>query len=224
MSSPLHAPEPSPVGTVDVLAPAGPDPELLALPAPNLGERRFTIVLMVATMLASIAMAWALRGEVTYALTAPAPAELGDLAHATPGGELANRYVRASGLLGSAGAIRYERPMEGDSFRLAPIAGNPAVWVEIRVPEGMEGPKFAPPTSFVGRLVPFRDAGVRHAGLVKSLATAGGATVAPDAWLLVDGASPRASRWAIALGVLLAYFVAYNALGIFKLARRVRDA
>jgi two-component system response regulator AtoC len=218
MPTPYSAPSGSPADAAD-LASTGPDPELEALPAPRREERRFTLVLMVATILASAAMGWALRGEVRYALTPPTPVELGDLGHATPTADLANRYVRAGGLLASAGAIRYERPMEGDSFRLAPIAGNPGVWVEIRVPEGMEGPKFAPPTSFVGRLVPFREAGVRHAGLVKSA----GAAVPPNAWLLVDGSSPRASRWAIALGVLLAYFAAYNAFGLFKLFRRVQD-
>ena len=200
-----------------------PDPDLVALPAPRREERRFTVLLMVATALASAWMIFSLRGEVGYALSSPAPLELGDLAQATPAAELANRYVRASGLLASVGSIRYERPMEGDSFRLAPLAGNPKVWIEIRVPEGMEGPKFAPPTSFVGRLVPFREAGIRHAGLARSVEAAGGAKISPDAWVLVDGSSPRASRWSIALGLLLAYFTGWNLYGVFKLMRRVRD-
>jgi hypothetical protein len=147
-----------------------PDQDLIALPAPPRQERVLTVVLMLATAVASLAMLWALRGEVAYALSTRAPLELGELGQATPTAGLKNRYVRATGLLSSGRAIRYERPMEGDSFRLAPLASNPGVWVEIRVPEGMEGPKFAPPTTFVGRLVPFSEAGIRHVGLAQSVA------------------------------------------------------
>jgi hypothetical protein len=201
-----------------------PDQDLIALPAPPRQERVLTVVLMLATAVASLAMLWALRGEVAYALSARAPLELGELGQAAPTAGLKNRYVRATGLLSSGRAIRYERPMEGDSFRLAPLASNPGVWVEIRVPEGMEGPKFAPPTTFVGRLVPFSEAGIRHVGLAQSVAEAGGGEIPAGSWLLVDGASPRASRWAIALGALLAYFVGWNALGVFRLVRKVGDA
>jgi hypothetical protein len=223
-SSPAPTDSPSDLARPVDDADRRPDPELVALPAPPREERRFTVLLMLATALASAWMIFALRGEVSYALSPATPVELGDLGQATPSAELANRYVRASGLLASVGSIRYERPMEGDSFRLAPLAGNAKVWVEIRVPEGMEGPKFAPPTSFVGRLVPFRDAGIRHAGLTRSVEAAGAGAIAPDAWVLVDGTSPRASRWAIALGVLLAYFAAWNAYGVFKLVRKIKDA
>ena len=218
-----NAPAPTPLPADLDEAERRPDPELLALPAPPRDERRLTLLLMGATILASCWMIYALRGEVSYALSTATPLELGDLAQATPSGEVKNRYVRASGLLASGTAIRYERPMEGDSFRLAPIASNPNVWIEARVPEGMEGPKFVPPTSFVGRLVPFHDAGIRHAGLEKNVSAAGGDRVPAGAWLLVDGASPRASRWAIALEGLLAYFALWNAVGVWKLARKIRD-
>lgn len=198
----------------------GPDPELLALPAPPWQERAFTLGMMVVTSVAAIALGFALRGEVAYALAGRVPQDIGDLARTTPTAALANHYVRASGLLSTASAIRYERPMEGDSFRLAPIAGNPKVWVEIRVPEGMEGPKFAPPTSFAGRLVPMAQAGIRQAGLPSRVAEAGLGPVPADAWLLVDGASPRASRWSLALLALLGYFAVWNVVGLAKLVAR----
>lgn len=218
------APLPTPLQAPLVEADVRPDPEFLALPAPPRQERALTVALMGLTIVASLMVLWTLRGEVRYALSPSTPVELGELAQATPTAELSNRYTRASGLLASSRAIRYERPMEGDSFRLVPIAGNDKVWVEIRVPEGMEGPKFAPPTSFVGRLVPFAEAGIRHVGLARSVAEAGGGKVPEGAWLLVDGTSPRASRWAIALGALLAYFVAWNVLGVFRLTRKIKDA
>ena len=110
----------------------------------------------------------------------------------------------------------------GDSFT-TPVAGNPAVWVEIRVPEGFEGPRFVPPTAFAGRLVPIADAGLRHAGLVASVREHTGTTVPKDAWILIDGSSPRASRWALALVLLFAGFSLWNVLATGRLLARVRD-
>ena len=131
--------------------------------------------------------------------------------------------MRASGLLGTSGAIRYGRAAEGDSFRLAPVAGNPGLWVEIRVPEGFEGPRFVPPTAFAGRLVPFRKAGVRHVrpDQVGARPDRGG-VVPDDAWVLIDGSSPRASRWAVALTALFLGFAAWNVAGVARVLSRVR--
>lgn len=175
---------------------------------------------MAVTALAALAMGSALGGEALFALAHGRPQEVADLATLAPGPELANQYVRGHGLLGTVGAVRYGRPAEGDSFRLAPVAGNPRIWVEIRVPEGFEGPRFVPPSTFAGRLVPLGDAGLRHAGL-------GGAVpdghLPADAWLLVDGNSPRASRWALALVALLLGFAVWNLAAIGKVLRRVRD-
>lgn len=210
-------------------APSGPtpnvaelDPELDALPAPPKRERSAAVVMMLITALAAIWMGAALLGEARYALTPGQPADLGDLTPLRPGADLANRYVRASGLLATAGAIRYGRAAEGDSFRLAPVAGNPNVWVEIRVPEGFEGPRFVPPSSLAGRLVPFREAGIRHAGLVNAVRDQTEVRVPEGAWLLIDGSSPRASRWAVALAALFAGFAVWNLAGVARVLSRVR--
>jgi len=211
-------------GRGEVGIPRDEDPELLALPAPRRRERGATLLVMGVTAIASVAMAMLLAGEARYALSSGQPAELGELAKLAPGAELANRYVRGNGLLATSGAVKYGRPAEGDSFRLAPIATNPKIWVEIRVPEGFEGPRFVPPSTFAGRLVPLRQAGIRHAGLGGSTAEAGVSQAVPeDAWLLVDGDSPRASRWAVALVALLIGFAGWNLLGIARIVRRVRD-
>ena len=130
--------------------------------------------------------------------------------------------MHAKGLLGTTGAIRYARPFEGDSFRLHPVAGNEKIWVEIRVPEGMEGPRFVPPSDFTGRLVPFKGAGLRHAGVQKSVQRETAKTVSADAWLLTDGASPRASRWAVALFALFAFFALWNVVNVIRILRPVR--
>lgn len=213
----------SPDAIADAPAVGQADPELLALPAPPKRERTATLALMGITALAALGMCAALAGEALYATTPGRPVELADLAALQPGDDLDNRYVRGSGLLGTSGAVRYGRPAEGDSFRLAPVAGNPRVWVEIRVPEGFEGPRFVPPSTFAGRLVPLDDAGIRHAGLRRAAASGAGDAIPADAWLLVDGNSPRASRWALALVVLLFAFAGWNLVGIARLLRRVRD-
>ncbi len=199
------------------------DPDLLALPAPPKRERTFTVVMMFLTAIAALWMAVALLGEAGYAVSAGRPNDVGDLTSFEPSGDLANRYVHATALLGSTGAIRYGRAAEGDSFRLAPVAGNPKIWVEIRVPEGFEGPRYVPPSAFAGRLVPFKRAGVRHAGLIDAVRRETNATVPDDAWLLVDGSSPRTARWAVALAALFGLFALWNLGGVARILTRVKD-
>jgi hypothetical protein len=196
------------------------DPDLEALPEPRRPGRRLTLVSMSVTAVVALAMAWALGGEATYSLAKGPPKDLGNLSELKPSAALANTWVHGEALLGSAQAIRYHRPLEDDSYRLAPVAGNDAIWVQIRVPEGMEGPRFVPPTSFVGRLVPISSAGLRHSGLDDAVETAGAGKVPDGAWLLVDGEAPATTRWAIGLVVMFLGFAAFNAYGLTRLLRR----
>ena len=200
-----------------------PDPELEALPKPRRPGRRLTLAALAITALASITMSGALFSDVSYGLSSTPPRDLGSLAEVSPGEQLANRWVRAEGRLGTAGAIRYGRPLESDSYRLAPVAGNPKVWVQLRVPAGMEGPHFVPPTSFVGRLLPASSAGLRHGGLQSSVAEAGGVTMPDDAWLLIDGEAPATTRWTLGVVALLLGFAGFSVYGLFRLLSPVRD-
>ncbi len=206
-------------------SPSALDPELSALPAPPKRERTITVVLMLVTAALSLLMTAALLSEARYALSPGTPNDVGDLAAFSPAADpnIGNRYTRATALLGTAGAIRYGRAAEGDSFRLAPVAGNPNIWVEIRVPEGFEGPRFVPPTLFAGRLVPFDAAGIRHSFLRAAVAEQTQTQVPQGAWLLIDGSSPRASRWAVALSLLFVGFALWNGVGVVRLLKRVRD-
>lgn len=61
------------------------DPELVALPAPPRRDRTLAAVLMLVTAAASVAMCWALRGEVGYAFRRAVPASIGDLTGWQPG-------------------------------------------------------------------------------------------------------------------------------------------
>ncbi|MFO0588674.1 MAG: hypothetical protein U0441_14085 [Polyangiaceae bacterium] len=200
-----------------------PDPELTALPAPPRRERTFAVVMMCLTAAAALTMSLLLFEEARYALAPSSPNDVGDLATLKPTADMTNHYTFATGLLGTTGAIRYARTAESDSFRLMPVAGNPSLWVEIRVPEGFEGPRFVPPTKFAGRLVPMANAGMRHVGLSKAVKDQTDVTIPEDAWLLIDGSSPRASRWAIALAALFVAFAGWNIFGVARVMRSVKD-
>jgi hypothetical protein len=215
---------PSPSSTLNVSpSSAEADPDLIALPAPPKRERTFTVAMMSLTALAALWMGVLLLGEAGYAVSAGQPTDVGELTSFAPPPDLANRYVHATALLGGAGAIRYGRAAEGDSFRLAPVAGNPKIWVEIRVPEGFEGPRYVPPSAFAGRLVPFKKAGVRHVGLMDAVRRETNTALPDDAWLLIDGSSPRSSRWAVALASLFGLFALWNLGGVARILTRVKD-
>jgi hypothetical protein len=132
--------------------------------------------------------------------------------------------VHAQGQLSVTNAIRYRRPLERDSYRLASVDGNPKLWVQIRVPAGAEDPRFVPPDSFVGRLLPIDELGLRQRGLREAVAEAGLPLPSDDAWLLVDGESPAAVRWAFGLFALLVAFAAFNVIGLVRLARPIPTA
>jgi hypothetical protein len=198
------------------------DEELASLPDPPRRERRAVIALMAATVLASAAMVASLAGDAAFAFAPAGPTDLGDLRTAPADALVANSYVRGEAMLGGAGAIRFEHPFESDWYRLAPVAGRPDVWVELRVPEKVASDRFVPPTSFAGRLVRFDAAGPRHRGLASSIKDLTYTQVPPGAWILVDGEAPSHARWAVALVALFAAFAVWNAVAIVRLVRKVR--
>lgn len=178
---------------------------------------------MSVTLVLSLVMAYALRGQAAYAMVTGAPRDLGYLTDVQLSPQLANQYVRGEALLASDSAVRYSRPLESDSYRLAHVAGNDRIWVEVRVPEGLEGPHFVPPSSFVGRLVPIERSGLSHDDLDRAVASSGG-TMPRDAWLLMDGHAPGGSRWAVGLTLLFVAFAGFNAFGLYRLWRPARDS
>lgn len=199
------------------------DPELLQLPDPPKRERSLTVALLVFTALAALTMVLALRRDAAYAFAPPSARDVGDLTTVDPSGFVENQYVRAQAMLGSAHAIRYERPLVSDSFRLMPVAGRDNVWVEVRVPPRGENIRWVPPSQVSGRLVRFETAGPRHRGLADAVKDATGTEIPKNAWLLVDGAAPSDARWAVLLVALFAGFAAWNAFATAKLLRRVRS-
>ncbi|HMI87451.1 MAG TPA: hypothetical protein VK550_25355 [Polyangiaceae bacterium] len=197
------------------------DPELVALPRPPRQERTISLLLMGLTGLLAVFMTAALASDVTYAFAGSAPEPVGELSHLAPASPLRNTFVRADGLLRRESAIRYHRPLETDTFQLVPVAGNDRIWVELRVPPGPPNAVAVPPTTFVGRLLPMRSIAFGFGGLRRSVETSA-APIAPDAWVLIDGATPTSSQWTVALAALLALFAGYNLLMIARILRPAR--
>jgi hypothetical protein len=200
------------------------DPELVSLPNPPRGGRTFAVLILGVAAAAAIGMALLLRHDVAYAMTKASPATLGDLRSATDAALVSNEnhLVRAEGMLGVAGGIRYERPFVDDTFRTLPVAGRANVWVDLRVPEGQESGRWEPPRSFTGRLVRFDAAGPRHRALAAAIEHATHVPVPPSAWLLVDGEGPDSMRWAILLTGLFLGFAVWNTAAIVRMLRRVQ--
>jgi hypothetical protein len=76
--------------------------------------------------------------------------------------------------------------------------------------------------TFVGRLLPVRDIAFGWGGLRRFLSATAGMPIPPDAWVLVDGATPAASQWTVALAALLVLFAGYNLVTIARILRPAR--
>lgn len=195
--------------------------ELARLPPPRRPWRRATLVTLTLSAAGSLVLALLVLPDVGYSLTSGAPRELGDLSATTPDPGAKNAWVHGEAALSTTRAIRYRRPLESDSYRLAQVEGNPRVWVQIRVPAGEEGPRFVPPTSFVGRIVPVAESGIRQQDLRAAVSEVGLSPPNEDAWLLIDGESPAAMRWVLGLLLLLLGFFVFNVVGLVQLGRSI---
>jgi hypothetical protein len=199
-----------------------PDADLEALPPPRRPWRKLTLVVMSVTLLGSLALTLALRGELSFSLSGQPPRGLGELSRFAPQAADANTWVQGEGELEVRGAIAYRRPLESDSYRLSPVSGTDKLWVQVRVPSDDADPdhkRFVPPTSFVGRLVPASQGGVRLSQLGGAIAEAGRPPLPSDAWLLIDGEAPATTRWTLGLVALLLGFAAFNLFGLRRLLR-----
>jgi hypothetical protein len=181
--------------------------------------------MLAMSAIAALALAYGLRHDVAYALSSGPPAELGDLTRLSRASlpALRNRWVRAEATLSPTVAVRYARPLEAGSYRVAQVSGQPNVWVQIRVPADMEGPHFVPPTSFMGRILPLAAGGVRLQGVERAMQLASGGRDVSDAWLLVDDEAPHGLRWSLGVVSLLIGFACFNVWGLVRLLRPVHD-
>jgi len=171
----------------------------------------------------SLWVAGSLVPQATYSLQSGPPRDLGPLTHVQLDRTLENTWAHGAAELADR-SVEYRRPLDADRFRLAAVSGNQNVWVELRIPSGIEPEHYVPPNSFVGRLVPFDHVGLRHAALSEAVSAAFGRPPAPGAWLLVDGEAPGTTRWTMGLIGLFLAFAAFNVWGIVRLLRPLRAA
>lgn len=211
MSQPMHSAPDAPSESTS-------DEELLALPTPPRRTRALSFGLMVLTSILALSMVWALSGELSYALEPSEPRSVGRLSELSLAPELANRFVVGRGEVSLEGGVTYERFLEADRFRVVKVVDNPRLWIELR----QTTEPSLPQTSFVGRLVPLSSAGIQYRGLAAEIAAQDDDGPAGDRWLLVEGAAPASSYWALALGSLLLAFASWNLAQLARLARRVR--
>lgn len=219
-------PEPSHSQVPAPPAPGEPDADLEALPPPRRPWRKLTLGVMTLTLLGSLGMLTALRGELSFSLRAGAPRGVGELSGFTPQSDDANSWVRGEGELEAQGAIAYRRPLEADSFRLSRVRGSDSLWVQVRVPRDDDDPqhkRFVPPSSFVGRLVPLEQGGLRLSQLPSAVAESGHPALPPSTWLLIDGEGPASIRWTLGVALLLLGFAAFNLFGLVRLLRPATD-
>lgn len=197
------------------------DPELESLPEPRRPWRRATLFTLGLVGTLALTLMISLRTEVTYALMDGQPLKLGELGQFSPELKHANRWVQGRAEL-SVAAAGYKRPLDPDRFRLAPVVGNPKLWVELREPAGSREEYFIAPSSFVGRLVPLSNPGLAYADLSTALAKSGQPTPPADAWVLSDGSSPRGYRWLLGVTAVLLGIAGFCTYGLYHLAGPVR--
>jgi len=180
-----------------------------------------TLVSLAMTAVIAIAMTVGLSSDLGYALRSGSAAEVGSLAKLVPQLAQRNNWIQGDGELEPVGGIRYERPLEADSFRLAPLQGNPKLWVQIRVPAGYENEHFVAPTFFSGRLVPLSALGLRYSTVAAAPEDAGWQTghLPKDAWLLIDGETPKTTRWVIGLVGMFGAFILFSTWALLTLLR-----
>jgi hypothetical protein len=181
---------------------------------------------MSLTLIGSLAMLLALRSELSFSLGGGEPRGIGELSRFAPQPTDANAWVQGQGELEASGAVAYRRPLESDSYRLSRVTGAQKLWVQVRVPRDDVDPehrRYVPPTSFVGRLVPLSQGGVRLSQLDAAVADSGRAALPSDAWLVLDGEAPATTRWTLGVGMLLVGFAVFNAVGLLRLLRPATD-
>jgi hypothetical protein len=127
--------------------------------------------------------------------------------------------------LADHGGIKYQRPLESDSYRFVPIEGNQNVWVQVRVPAGFEDEHFVPPTAFVGRLMKAGQLGIRYSAIEEAVVDAGWpkGQLPGNAWILIDGESPATTRWVLALLAVLLGFAGFSVWAMASVLRPARS-
>ena len=197
------------------------DPELEALAASHAesGTRALLLVRIVSIVAAAL-LAFALRHDLRYAFASAQPIDLAANATTEQLRGASHQYVSLAGIPGGVGAIDYRRAARGGVHRLAPLVDRPDVFVELRLPDGVDPSRFVPPTTVQGRLVPLDEGGVRFGDARGLLERATGHAVPANAFLLEAGAQPSMRAPAVVLGGVALLVLAVQAAFLVRTRRR----
>jgi hypothetical protein len=214
----------------DLSAPPAPDmadgiDALMAdLPAPPRARRRVLAVLLSASAAMALFLAVQFRDDVAYAMASSQPVDLGEGVTAQPLLAGANRFVTLRAAPSMAGAVSYSRWLFPGQYVVFPVAGRQgreAVYVQVS--QDAEGAEAMRRGEFQGRLIPFRAAGGRYAGVGAYVRTHLDQRVSGDTWLLVDGVRPRSVMWAPFLATFLVALGLSNLAFLARLFRPAKD-
>jgi hypothetical protein len=194
------------------------DQELAALPAPPQTRVRVLGALLGAISLVSVALAYQLRDDVSYAFSPAAPVVLGDATTAPISSALANRTVTVRVTPQMAGAVRYTRPITTGDYVVFPVAGRAgeALYVQVDGSEVHAG-------EVTGRLVPFSGAGGRYGRVGRFLRDEMSGRVSPNTMLLVSDAKPAQYLWAPVIASFLLALALFDLVFIARLFKRIDD-
>lgn len=151
---------------------------------------RFAFFARLVAIAASAALAFALRYDLRYAFAPRTAIELPANATSDQLEGAKHRYVSIAGVPGGVGAVDYHRPLGSGTYRLAPLVDRPDVYVELRLPKGIDPTRFIPPTVIHGRLVPMDEGGARFASARALVAEATGRPVPARTFILEEGTEP----------------------------------
>jgi hypothetical protein len=187
------------------------DPELLALQAPPQRQRIVTLTIMAAAVVATMALVFALRGDMLYALAPGQPAHLGDVQSIEPSRLVSNTFVKLEGLPSAARGVRFRRGV-GATQRVFPLAGQSSVYVQV---QDSGGESFVR-SEFVGRLVTFDDLGGRYSELARVIQRDLHLPVTGESFLLLADEPPASYRWTWLVGLLGIAFVVLDGYFIIR--------
>jgi hypothetical protein len=219
IAHPNDLPAPPPPGTADVV-----DEMMADLPAPPRARRRVLSVLLSAVSAMSLFLAFQFRDDVSYAMASSQPVDLGEGVTAQPALAGSNHLVTLRATPSMAGAVNYSRWIFPGQHLVFPVAGRDggeAVYVQVSQDQG--GVEAMRRGEFQGRLIPFRAAGGRYAGVGSYVRGHLDGRVSGNTWLLVDGATPRSVMWAPLLVTFLAALALSNLALLGRLLRPAKD-
>jgi hypothetical protein len=194
------------------------DPELVVLAPPPQTQRMAALTVMAAAVVALMALAFSLVGDMAYALHAEQPRDLGSATTLDPKSLASNTFVRMSGVPTVARAVQFRQGF-GTVHRVFAPAGQHTVYVRVQERGGESFVR----SEFTGRLVTFGELGPRYAELAKVMQQQH-MPVSSETYLLLADDRPRDYRWSWAIGLLCLAFVGLDAYFIVRWFRPLRWA